>query len=268
MLQDVRQLVVPVAAHAHPPRHQALPLRDLPPQVHPALPPPAAHPHAHGRQALQVPLPQLQQGLLAALQPAVALALPPDGQALQVQLVLQVLHRGGGPSRAHTQAQGVQAPEDAHLPVLRQVLHPGDLPRQAHAEARGQDGQARRRHDELAGARWGGRRASRGHAAIPARGALAEGHPREGGREHGRDGRGPPGPPWGRGPQLVGGGHGGRLAARTDGHELTVPPHGPQPAPTAGQPAPGRAAGEPHEQQQQLRRRPPQQQQQQRPHVL
>lgn len=134
--QGVRQQLLPVAAHAHPPGHQTVPLRDLPTQVHAIVAPAAAHPHAHRRQAVQVPAHWLQQGLLSAEQPAVALALPPDGQAVQVQLVLQVLHGRAVAARAHPQAQGVQASQDAHLPVLRQVVHAGDLPHQAHAEAR------------------------------------------------------------------------------------------------------------------------------------
>ena len=136
VLEGVRQQFVPVAAHAHPSGHQTVPLRDLPAQVHAAQSPAAAHSHPHGRQAVQVPPSGLQQGLLAAQQPAVALALPPDGQTLQVQFVLQVLHRRNGPPRTHSQAQRIQASQDSHLPVLRQVLHAGDLPPEAHAEAR------------------------------------------------------------------------------------------------------------------------------------
>lgn len=52
-----------------------------------------------------------------------------------------MLLRRAQPARAHTEAQGVQAPQDAHLPVLRQELHPGDLSGQAHAETRGENGQ-------------------------------------------------------------------------------------------------------------------------------
>ena len=48
-------------------------MRDLPAQVHAAVPPAAAHPDAHGRQALQVPPPRLHQGLQPALQPAESL---------------------------------------------------------------------------------------------------------------------------------------------------------------------------------------------------
>ncbi|KAJ8686403.1 hypothetical protein QAD02_022197 [Eretmocerus hayati] len=119
VLQGVREFVVPVSAHAHPFGHKALPLRDLPAEVHAAEPPAAAHPNAHGRQAVQVSPPWLHQGLQPAVQPAEPLALPSDRQALQVQLLLQVLQRRAQPPRAHTQAQGVQAPQDPHLPVLR-----------------------------------------------------------------------------------------------------------------------------------------------------
>ena len=59
-----------------------------------------------------------------------------------MQLLLQVLPRRGLLARTHPQAQGVEAPEDAHLLLLWQELHSGDLPGEAHAEARGQDGQA------------------------------------------------------------------------------------------------------------------------------
>uniref|UniRef100_A0A8D8AHG1 (northern house mosquito) hypothetical protein n=1 Tax=Culex pipiens TaxID=7175 RepID=A0A8D8AHG1_CULPI len=142
MYKGVRQLELPVAAHADTPRHQAVPVRDLPAQVHPAEPPAAAHTDAHGRQTVQVSPPGLPKGVLAAVEPAVALALSPDGQAVQMQLLLQVLHGRGVPAGAHTKAQGLEAPEDAHLPAVRQVVHPGDVPGQAHAEARGEGGEA------------------------------------------------------------------------------------------------------------------------------
>ena len=48
-------------------------MRDLPAQVHAAFTPAAAHPDAHGRQAVQVPPPRLHQGLQPALQPAESL---------------------------------------------------------------------------------------------------------------------------------------------------------------------------------------------------
>lgn len=53
-------------------------------------------------------------------------------------------------ARAHTQAQGVQTPQDAHMPVLWQVVHAGDVPVQAHAEARRTDGQAAADHRHTA----------------------------------------------------------------------------------------------------------------------
>jgi hypothetical protein len=57
-VQPVQQVLcqqfISVAAHADPPGHQALPLRDLPEEVHPALPPAAAHQDPHRGQALQV----------------------------------------------------------------------------------------------------------------------------------------------------------------------------------------------------------------------
>ena len=77
----------------------------------------------------------MHEGVLPAVEPTVPLQVPPDRQALQVQLLLQVLHRGVGSPGAYPQAQGVQACEDPHLLLLRQELHPGDLPGQAHAEA-------------------------------------------------------------------------------------------------------------------------------------
>ena len=52
--QGVRQQLLPVATHANPPGDQAVPLRDLPTQVHPALPPAAAHQDSHRGQAVQV----------------------------------------------------------------------------------------------------------------------------------------------------------------------------------------------------------------------
>lgn len=142
VLEGLRKLLVPVSAHEDPPGHKTVPVRDMPAEVHPAEPPAAAHPHPHRGQAVQVPSPGLHQGLQPAEQPPEPLTLPPDRQALQVQLLLQVLLRRAQPPRAHTQAQGVQAPKDSHMPVLRQELHPGDLPGQAHAEARRAHGQA------------------------------------------------------------------------------------------------------------------------------
>ncbi len=52
--QVIREQFLPVPAHPDPPGHQALPLRDLPEEVHPALPPAAAHQDPHRGQALQV----------------------------------------------------------------------------------------------------------------------------------------------------------------------------------------------------------------------
>lgn len=43
------------------------------------------------RQAVQVPPSGLPEGLLAAVQLAITLPVPPDGQAIQMQLLLQVL---------------------------------------------------------------------------------------------------------------------------------------------------------------------------------
>nr|CAH7712785.1 unnamed protein product [Callosobruchus chinensis] len=110
VLQSVRQQFLPVPAHQDTSGHQTVPLRDMSEEVHPAE------------------------------QPAVPFALSPDRQTLQVQLVLQVLQRRALVARAHPQAQGEQAPEDAHLPVLRQELHAGDVLEQAHAETRREDG--------------------------------------------------------------------------------------------------------------------------------
>ena len=45
-------------------------MRDLSAQVHATVPPAAAHPDAHGRQALQVPAPRLHEGLQPVVQPA------------------------------------------------------------------------------------------------------------------------------------------------------------------------------------------------------
>lgn len=84
VLEGVRELVVPVAAHQDPPGHQAVPLRDLPAEVHPTEPPTAAHPHAHRRQTVQVPASRLHEGVQPAEQPTEPLPVPPDRQALQV----------------------------------------------------------------------------------------------------------------------------------------------------------------------------------------
>jgi hypothetical protein len=83
----------------------------------------------------------LPEGLLPVEQSAVALEVSPDGQALQVQLLLQVLQRRTVPPRTHSQTQGEQTPQDAHMSVLRKELHARDVPQQAHAEARGEDRQ-------------------------------------------------------------------------------------------------------------------------------
>lgn len=58
-----------------------------------------------------------------------------------MQFLLQVFLGRAVPPGAHPQAQGVQAPQNAHMSVLREILHPGDLPHQAHAETRREDGQ-------------------------------------------------------------------------------------------------------------------------------
>lgn len=79
---------------------------------------------------------RLPESILSAEQSTVSLAVPSNGQALQVQLVLQVLQRRAIAARAHPQAQGEQALEDPHLPVLRQELYTGDVPAETHAEAR------------------------------------------------------------------------------------------------------------------------------------
>ena len=84
--------------------------------------------------------PRMHQGLLTALQPPVPLQMPPDRQTLQVQLLLQMFHRRERPAGPHPQTQGVETPQDPHLPVLRQELHPGDVPGQAHAETQRQTG--------------------------------------------------------------------------------------------------------------------------------
>ena len=80
----------------------------------------------------------MHEGVLPVVEPTVPLQVSPDRQALQVQLLLQMLPRRTISARAYPQAQGVQALEDPHLLLLRQELHPGDLPGQAHAEARRQ----------------------------------------------------------------------------------------------------------------------------------
>lgn len=141
MYKGVCQLELPVAAHPDTPRHQAVPVRDLPTKVHPAIAPAAAHTDPHGRQTVQMSTPGLPEGVLPAVEPAVPLAVPSDRQTVQMQLLLQVFHRRGVSAGAHTKAQGLEAPENAHLPALRQVVHPGDLPREAHAEARREGGE-------------------------------------------------------------------------------------------------------------------------------
>nr|CAH7712781.1 unnamed protein product [Callosobruchus chinensis] len=140
VLQSVRQQFLPVPAHQDTSGHQTVPLRDMSEEVHPAESSPTAHQDAYGGQTLQMSTSRLSKGVLPAEQPAVPFALSPDRQTLQVQLVLQVLQRRALVARAHPQAQGEQAPEDAHLPVLRQELHAGDVLEQAHAETRREDG--------------------------------------------------------------------------------------------------------------------------------
>lgn len=172
--QNIRKQLVPEPAHAHPSGHQTVPVRHLPAEVHAAQPPAAAHTHAHRRQAVQVQAPGLHQSVLAAQQPAVALPVPPDGQTVQVQLVLQVLPGRAVAARAHTQAQGVQTPQDAHMPVLRQVVHAGDVPVQAHAKARRADGQAAADH----------RHTSRGPGERRVLGQDVAGHGQQPGGSH------------------------------------------------------------------------------------
>lgn len=46
-----------------------------------------------------------------------------------------MLHRRDRTARAHTKAQGFQALEDTHLPILRQIVYAGNVPVQAHAKA-------------------------------------------------------------------------------------------------------------------------------------
>ena len=110
-------------------------MRNLSAKVHPVIPPSAAHTDPHGRQTLQVSPSRMHQSLLATVQPSIPLQVSSDGQTVQVQLLLQVLYRRERPLGSHPQAQGVQAPQDSHLRVLRQKLHPGDLSSQTHAEA-------------------------------------------------------------------------------------------------------------------------------------
>lgn len=88
-----------------------------------------------------MPTPRLPEGILPAQQPTKSFQMPPDGQTVQMQLLLQMLQRRTIPPGTHSQAQGVQTPQDAHMPVLRQELHAGDLPHEAHAEARREDRQ-------------------------------------------------------------------------------------------------------------------------------
>ena len=80
----------------------------------------------------------MHQGLFATFQLAVPLKMSPNRQALQVQLLLQMLHRRKCLTGPYSEAQGVQAPQDPHLRVLRKVVHPRDVLGQAHAEAFGQ----------------------------------------------------------------------------------------------------------------------------------
>ena len=61
MQQILRKQLLPLPAHAHPPGHQALPLRDLSEEVYPALPPAAAHQNTHWRQALQMQNPRYKK---------------------------------------------------------------------------------------------------------------------------------------------------------------------------------------------------------------
>ena len=69
----------------------------------------------------------MHEGVLPVVEPTVPLQVPPDRQALQVQLLLQVLLRRTSAVWAYSQAQGVQAHKDAYLFLLRQELHPGNI---------------------------------------------------------------------------------------------------------------------------------------------
>lgn len=71
----------------------------------------------------------------------------PNGQTLQMQLVLQVFQRRTVPTGAHPQAQGEQTSQDTHMPILRQELYAGNVFEQAYAKARGEDGQATTDYD-------------------------------------------------------------------------------------------------------------------------
>lgn len=84
--------------------------------------------------------PRLSKSLLSTEQPPVALEMSPNGQTVQVQLMLQMLQRRAVPLGAHPQAQRKQTPQDPHLPVLRQKLHARNVSQQTHAETRGANG--------------------------------------------------------------------------------------------------------------------------------
>lgn len=59
-----------------------------------------------------------------------------------MQLLLQMLHRRINAARAHTQAQRLETPEDAHLQPVWQVVHTGDLPAETFAKTRRKGGEA------------------------------------------------------------------------------------------------------------------------------
>lgn len=75
MLEGICQLQLLVAAHPHPLGHQAVPLRNLPTKIHAIVSPPAAHTHTHRGQAVPMQGRRLPEGILTAIEPAIAFAL-------------------------------------------------------------------------------------------------------------------------------------------------------------------------------------------------
>jgi len=76
-------------------RNQALPMWDLPTKVHATVSLATTYTNAHRGQAVQVSSSWMQQGLFAIVESSVSFPMSPNGQAIQVQLLLQVFHWRG-----------------------------------------------------------------------------------------------------------------------------------------------------------------------------
>ena len=77
----------------------------------------------------------MPKGFQSTVEPTIAFQMPPDGQTLQMQFMLQVFFGRTIPTGTHTQAQRVETFEDPYLSILREVLHAGDIFVQTYAKA-------------------------------------------------------------------------------------------------------------------------------------